>query len=120
MFAEATEFAEFARNTAAEDDAAPHILWRQVEAKIRAAEGNADEADRLIGEAIEMTRLSDDVVDQGNALVDRAEVLVLTGRPDAAALALEEAIDLYERKGNIVGVERAREQLADAMVGEES
>jgi tetratricopeptide (TPR) repeat protein len=117
---EAAEFAEFAGNTAAEDDAAPQILWRQVEAKIRAGAGRADEADRLIGEAIEMTLQSDDVVDQGNALVDQAEVLVLTGRPDEAATALEEAIALYERKGNMVGAERAREQLAAAMVGEES
>jgi cytochrome c-type biogenesis protein CcmH/NrfG len=47
------------------------------------------------------------------AFVALAEVLRLAGRlPDAAA-ALEEAIQLHEQKGNVVGASIARALLAE-------
>jgi hypothetical protein len=44
---------------------------------------------------------------------DLAEVLLLAGKPDKAAAALEQALARYERKGNVVKAGRARARLAD-------
>ena len=35
-------------------------------------------------------------------------MLLLAGKPDEAAAALEQALERYERKGNLVLAERAR------------
>ncbi len=45
--------------------------------------------------------------------MDLAEVLRLADRPDEAADALREAVELYARKGNVVSADRARTLLAD-------
>lgn len=50
----------------------------------------------------------------GSALLDLAEVLVLAGR-DARA-EVEQAVGLYERKGNVVMAERARARLGESAV----
>ena len=50
---------------------------------------------------------------QGDTYADLAEVLVLAGRGDEAVTALEQAIERYERKGNIVSTQRARSRLAE-------
>ena len=50
---------------------------------------------------------------QGDAYADLAEVLVLAGRADEAVTALEQALERYERKGNIVSTQRARSRLAE-------
>ena len=44
---------------------------------------------------------------QGDAYADLAEVLLLGGKRDEAAAALEQALERYERKGNLVSA-RAR------------
>jgi hypothetical protein len=53
------------------------------------------------------------VTDRAFSLLDLAEVLRLAGRPSDAAAAIESAIDLFERKGNVVSAERARRLLDD-------
>ena len=44
--------------------------------------------------------------------MDLAEVLELAGRPDEAREAVKRALQLYEQKEQLVGVERARAALA--------
>jgi hypothetical protein len=39
-------------------------------------------------------------------------VMTFAGRPDEAAAALQEALELYQRKGNVVAAAAAREQLS--------
>ena len=39
---------------------------------------------------------------QGDAYADLAEVLLLGGKAEESAAALEQALDRYERKGNLV------------------
>jgi hypothetical protein len=46
---------------------------------------------------------------------DLAEVLRLAGRPEGSATASEEAIRLYEQKGNIVAASRLRSLLAEPL-----
>jgi hypothetical protein len=49
---------------------------------------------------------------QGDANADLAEVLLLSGTTDAATAALEQALDRYQRKGNVVMAQRTRDRLA--------
>jgi predicted Zn-dependent protease len=44
---------------------------------------------------------------------DLGEVLVLAGKPDDAAAALEQAHERYERKGNIVSATRVQARLEE-------
>ena len=49
----------------------------------------------------------------GRCICDLAEVLSLAGKPDEAAAALEQALERYERKGNLVSAQRSRTRLAE-------
>ena len=50
---------------------------------------------------------------QGDAYADLAEVLLLAGKPDEAAAALEQALERYERKGNLASAGRTRTRLRE-------
>ena len=52
---------------------------------------------------------------QGDAYADLAEVLLLSGKAGEAAAALEQALERYERKGNLVMARRMRDRLAAAV-----
>jgi tetratricopeptide (TPR) repeat protein len=84
------------------------IGWRRVRAKLLARRGDVDEAERLAREATARAALTDLLDDSAQALADFGEVLRLRGRPQESATALEEAIDLYEHKGNVVAAEKLR------------
>ena len=48
---------------------------------------------------------------QGDAYADLGEVLILAGKPAEAAAAFEQALERFERKGNLVSAERTRARL---------
>jgi hypothetical protein len=50
---------------------------------------------------------------QSDVYADLAEVLLLGGKTDEAVVALGQALDRYERKGNLVMAERTRVRLAE-------
>ena len=105
--------AEAARSAelGASDDVITQMLWRQVKAKVLARRGEHAEAERLGREAVALGEETDVLVAQGRAWADLAEVLALAGKDDEAAEALEQALDRYERKGNVVSAERIRARL---------
>jgi hypothetical protein len=49
---------------------------------------------------------------QGDAYADLAEVLLLGGKHNEAASSLEQALERYERKGNLVMTRRMRDRLS--------
>jgi hypothetical protein len=51
--------------------------------------------------------------DQADAYADLAEVLSLGGRQERAATALEQALERYERKENVVMAGRTRARLRE-------
>jgi hypothetical protein len=51
---------------------------------------------------------------QGDAYADLAEVLQLSSKADEASAALEQPLERYERKGNLVMARRTRDRLAAA------
>ncbi|MDP9340863.1 MAG: AAA family ATPase [Actinomycetota bacterium] len=94
------------------DDASTQMLCRRVRAKVLVRRGEHDEAERLAREAVAIGRGTDMLDDQGDTLVDLAEVLSLAGRLEEAAEALEQAVVRFELKGNVVKLARTRDRLA--------
>jgi class 3 adenylate cyclase/tetratricopeptide (TPR) repeat protein len=108
---EADAWAGRAAELGATNDAETEMLWRQVRAKVLARRGEHDEAQRLASEAVAIGEGTDILNGQGDASADLAEVLSLAGRAEEAAEALEQALERYERKGNVVSAARMRDRL---------
>jgi tetratricopeptide (TPR) repeat protein len=110
---EADAWAGRAAELGASDDAFTQMLWRQVRAKVLARRGEHAEAERLAREAVAIGEQNDMLDAQGDVYADLAEVLLLSGKADEAAAALEQALERYERKGNLVSTQRAQTRLAE-------
>ena len=116
-YEEAARFSRASEEAAASDDIFSQMLWRTSRARIRAQQGDLERAEALAREAVQLGKRTDLLNTQADALFDLAEVLALAGRREEALVALEEAARLYERKGNLPALERARtaaEELAVA------
>jgi len=98
---EAMPTIEVASRYELEDDLDAQIGWRRVRARLLARNGDFEEAERLAHEATELAARTDFLDAHARALADLAEVLRLAGRPEESAAAVQEAIRLYEEKGNI-------------------
>jgi predicted ATPase/class 3 adenylate cyclase len=109
---EAQEFAMIGQEISAPDDLSSECLWRCVLGKVLARTGDVEQGLVLVTEANDMARAADFIDDRGTMLVDLAEIHELGGRPDEAAAALEEALQMFETKGNVVSAGRTRERLA--------
>ena len=110
---EADAWARRAAALGASDDAYTQMLWRQVRAKVLAHRGEHAEAEQLAREAVASGDATDLLDGQGDAYVDLAEVLLLVGKSDEATSALEQALERYERKGNLVSAQRTRARVAE-------
>ena len=95
---ESEEWTVVAERNAAEDDVHAQMMWRSVRAKVLAR--LAAPTDGLNAHA------------KGEGAL--GEVLQAAGRASEAAGAFARAAALYERKGNVVGAARMREELAQA------
>jgi len=96
-----------------EDDVASQMMWRQVRAKVLAARGEFEEAERLAREAVGLGEETDMLNWRGHALSDLAEVYVLAGRREDGVAQLEQGLALYERKGNLASAGNAGSVLAE-------
>jgi len=111
---ESAEFAGICEQLASPDDVASQFLWRCVRGKLRARQGEIEEAESLLSAATALIESSDQLDLQGHGLLDFAEVRELAGAPADAAALSEQAAMLFERKGNVVSAQRAR-QLAERL-----
>jgi predicted ATPase/class 3 adenylate cyclase len=105
---EAESYSRVSEDAAARDDAFSQVLWRAARAKIRARRGQHSEAETLAREAVARVQKTDLLNTQGDTLVDLAEVIALAGRGDEATAVLGQAVEVFERKGNVTSLERAR------------
>jgi tetratricopeptide (TPR) repeat protein len=108
----ALELSEVSEGATAPDDLSAGVQWRAVRAKLLAKQGDAERAEALGREAVALAAETDFLVLRGDAFMDLAEVLRLAGRDADAVPPLEQALELYEQKGNVVAAERARALLA--------
>jgi tetratricopeptide (TPR) repeat protein len=83
--------------------------WREVRAKVLARRGEFELAETVAREAVAMMEQTDSTGSQADAWFALAEVLKLADRDEEAAEAAARAADLYERKGIVPKVTRARE-----------
>ena len=114
---EADAWARRAAELGSPSDPTAEMLWRQVRAKVCARRGEDVEAERLALAAVAIGEGTDVLNSQGDAHADLAEVLMLSGNAGEAAAALEQALDRYERKGNLVMARRTRDRLESVAPG---
>ncbi|MEP6666753.1 MAG: adenylate/guanylate cyclase domain-containing protein [Nocardioidaceae bacterium] len=101
-----------ARETGAADDIATQVDWRGAAAKLAADDGRLADAERLVGEAIELVEPTDFLELRGRAFEALAHVEARAGRPDRWKAALDRALAEHEQKGNLVAAARVRVQHA--------
>jgi class 3 adenylate cyclase/tetratricopeptide (TPR) repeat protein len=97
----------------ASDDLYNEAMWRRVRAKVLGARGDLDGAEALARQAVELAADVGFLDDAGLAWLDLAEILRAAGKEGAGAAAAE-ALALFERKGNLVGVGWARASLDES------
>jgi tetratricopeptide (TPR) repeat protein len=112
-YQEAEPFIQVAAEAGSEDDRATQTLWRSARSKVLATRGAFGEALRLAREAVAILEPTDWLNLRGDALINLAETLRLADRSNEAAPLLEEAVILYEQKGNIVAAAKARAVLEE-------
>jgi hypothetical protein len=108
---EAERWLERGRETAASEERLPQMLWHQVRGKVLARRGELEEGERFAREAVAVAEETDMLNAHADALIDLAEVLALAGQDGRGEL--EQALALYELKGNLVMAERTRSRLAE-------
>jgi tetratricopeptide (TPR) repeat protein len=102
------EAAEAARVAVDHGNAIEGSLGLGVLAKVQARSGEPDRALETIREAVERIDRTDFLFDRGTVHTDRGETLRLLGREDEAVEAFDEAVRLFELKGDLVSADRVR------------
>jgi hypothetical protein len=99
-----------AREIGAPNDIATQVDWRAAAAKLAADDGRVADAERLIGEAVELVEPTDFLELRGRAFEALAHVEARAGRPDGWKAGLDRALAEHEQKGNLVAAGRVRER----------
>jgi tetratricopeptide (TPR) repeat protein len=106
---EAEELANVSESVTPPDDVYSNVTWRSVRAKVHARRDEADAAERLAREAVELAETGDFLHLQWYALMTLAEVLQLLGNERGAGEAAQLAVAVAERKGSVVGARTGRD-----------
>ena len=108
-YAEAVQLIEISLEAAAGEDLSAQIIGQGLSGRMLADHGRHAEAAELASSAVALAAQTDLLSQHADVLLDLAHVMAASGRiPDAHAAAAQ-ALDLYQRKGNLPG---ARESLA--------
>ena len=110
---EARRFAEQSRTISATDDLDAQPRWRAALARILSSRDEHAEAEQLARQALALVEPLDFIGLKADVHDVLGEVLARAGRADEAAAAVEQAIALHERKGNVVSAARSRSVLDD-------
>jgi tetratricopeptide (TPR) repeat protein len=91
------------------DDLVTIWIAQTVVAKVLAGRSAFEEAELLARRTVDLMSATDCLNSRAATLLALAEVLALAGKGDEAALAFEDALELFEQKLNQAGAARARE-----------
>lgn len=105
---QAYQHSEESEHLAGGGDVLSRVLWRSVRARVLADRGQTAEAERLSREAVTLADDTDSLALQADARLGLTHVLRLLGRSGPAERTLAEAIDLYQRKGAVAAIARAK------------
>jgi DNA-binding SARP family transcriptional activator len=108
---EAKRWAAISRTNAASDDLSVHLILGSVEAKLLARKGEVLEARELADDIVRLADTTDGLNQVAAARLACAEVLGVAGLISDANRVIEQAIRLFDRKGNVVGASHARDLL---------
>jgi len=106
----AAEFASVAEAISDAEDVVSQIVWKSARARLLAGDGDRA-AESLAREAVDAAAATADVELRGDTLTDLGAVLGALGRAEDAAAAYRQAIEHYERKGDVVSVALVRNLL---------
>jgi tetratricopeptide (TPR) repeat protein len=110
-YEEAEELTRVCERVAADHQLDAQIKWRSIRAVVHAHRGDAEQAERLAREAVSRADETDQLESQAEARSDLGDVLRMAGRSEEAVLQLNRALQLYERKGNLVAAKQVRSTL---------
>jgi class 3 adenylate cyclase/tetratricopeptide (TPR) repeat protein len=108
---EAEHFVRLVEATASDHDIWSQVLVRLTRAKVLAAKRQEAEAEEIARGALAVVEPTDLLDLHGDALLGLGEVLWHRRRKDEAREYVEQALALYEQKGNAVAAERTRQLL---------
>jgi class 3 adenylate cyclase/tetratricopeptide (TPR) repeat protein len=108
---EAEHFIQVSREAAAGEDFLAQVIGQGVLARILAARGRLADAEALARAAVAVAEQTDFLIHRGDALLELAQVLGAAGRAPEARAAVGRALDLYQRKGNLLAAASARRRL---------
>jgi class 3 adenylate cyclase/tetratricopeptide (TPR) repeat protein len=109
---EAEHLTRMTETSAGAEDVHSQALWRGARAKIVARQHGSAEAVELAREGVRLAGRTDNLNARADALLDLAETMRLAGEDMERPAILREAMQLYEKKGNVVGARRAQGLLA--------
>jgi len=101
---EALHLLAISREAAADEDLSAQAVGRGLSARILADRGRHREAEELARSAVALAAQTDLLSEHADTLLDLAHVLIAGGRAAEAHAAAAQALDLYQRKGNLPGV----------------
>jgi tetratricopeptide (TPR) repeat protein len=105
---DAEEWLTVSRTNAAPDDQSAQIVLQSVAARLLARRGLAAEARAAAEETVRLADGTDGLNRSADARLALAEVLRAQGLAGEADRAIDEAVAIFERKGNVAGASRAR------------
>ena len=110
---EALEWTQVAVTHSDESDVSAQFTVRSIRAKVLAVLDRINEAEPLARSALELVDGTDALNQRANVRRDLAHVLTCAGHVQEAVAVAQDAIRLYQRKGNVVSAARVREFLSD-------
>jgi tetratricopeptide (TPR) repeat protein len=108
---EAERYPLLSEEIAVSDDWITQYQWRASLSKVMADRAELSQAETLARAAVSVIDRTEYVMSRGDARVSLAYVLRKAGRPEEAAAALREALEIYERKGDVADAAKARAEL---------
>jgi class 3 adenylate cyclase len=110
-FNESRKWAALAEAHAPSGDIVAQFSWRSLQGRLLVHEHRLDEAEALVLDALEIVARTDLLTHHADLLVDHAHVLSSAGRHAEAAARAEQALKLFDVKGNAVSAGEARSLL---------
>jgi DNA-binding SARP family transcriptional activator len=110
-YAEASTLIAISQEVAADEDISAQIICQGLSARILADRDRHAEAAELAFSAVALAEQTDQLNPHADALLDLAHVLAASGRVSEARAAATQALDLYQRKGNLPGTRQTRRYL---------
>ncbi len=112
---EAEELTRASEDSASAEDRYSHALLRVVRARVLAGRGDTPAAERLARESVALADETDFLDLRWHTRIGLADVLQSSGeQTEAARGVLAEAVEIAERKGNLVAARRTRDLLEHA------